>query len=117
MELSPDNFSGHEELARLAEQRDDLPLAAEHYERAWQLRPDQRALLLDLGRVWKEQGRDEDAMSALLAASRGAEPTSPRKRANCCPSAIPMFTNFRKRWRSTLPTSRCGASSPICICK
>jgi len=31
LEASPDNFSAHEELARLAEQRDELALAAEHY--------------------------------------------------------------------------------------
>jgi Tfp pilus assembly protein PilF len=49
--VSPDNFSGHQELARLAEQRDEFPLAAEHYERAWRLRSDHRELLLDLGRV------------------------------------------------------------------
>ena len=30
--LAPGNFSAHQELARLAEQRDLLPLAAEHYE-------------------------------------------------------------------------------------
>ena len=72
--LSPDNFSAHEELARLAEQRDELALSAEHYEKSWKLRPDRRDLLLDLGRVWKEQNRLEEAQAALLAASRGTEP-------------------------------------------
>jgi len=72
--LSFDNFSAHEELARLAEQRDELALAAEHYGKSWRLRPDRRDLLLDLGRVWKEQDRPEEAQAALLAASRGAEP-------------------------------------------
>src|SRR5437879_2569891 len=42
VELSPDNFSGPEELARLAEQRDELALASEHFEIARRLRPDRR---------------------------------------------------------------------------
>jgi len=70
----PDNFSGHEELAKLAELRDDFELAAKHYERAWQLKPGYRVLLLDLGRVYTNMGRTADAHAALLAASRGAEP-------------------------------------------
>lgn len=70
----PDNFSGHEELAKLAELRDDSELAAKHYERAWQLKPGYRVLLLDLGRVYANLGRAADAHAALLAASRGAEP-------------------------------------------
>src|SRR5579872_2607881 len=37
--MSPDNFSAHQELARLAEQRDQLDLAAEQYEKAWRLKP------------------------------------------------------------------------------
>jgi tetratricopeptide (TPR) repeat protein len=70
----PDNFSGHEELAKLAELRDESALAAKHYERAWQLKPGYRVLLLDLGRVYTNLGRAADAHAALLAASRGAEP-------------------------------------------
>ncbi len=73
IEMSPDNFSAHEELARLAEHRDELALAAEHYERAWHLRPDRRGLLLDLGRVWQAENRPAEALSALLAASRSSE--------------------------------------------
>jgi Tfp pilus assembly protein PilF len=72
--ISPANYSAHEELARLAEQRDELELSAEHFQAAWRLRPDRRSLLLDLGRVWQEMNRPEDAAAALLAASRGAEP-------------------------------------------
>jgi Tfp pilus assembly protein PilF len=48
-----DNFSAHFELATLAEQRDELALAAEHYEKAWRLLPDRYSVLVDLGRVWK----------------------------------------------------------------
>ncbi|MBI2688244.1 MAG: tetratricopeptide repeat protein [Acidobacteria bacterium] len=74
LEEIPDNFSGHEELAKLAELRDDSELAAKHFERAWQLKPGYRVLLLDLGRVYTNLGRAADAHAALLAASRGAEP-------------------------------------------
>src|SRR5712664_4198996 len=52
LELSPGNFSAHHELAALAEQRDELPLAAEHYLKAWRLLPDRKSVLLDVGRVW-----------------------------------------------------------------
>src|SRR5262245_46692319 len=39
LELGADSFSTHFELATLAEQRDELALAATHYERAWRLLP------------------------------------------------------------------------------
>lgn len=72
VEQAPDSFSAQEELARLAEQRDELALAAEHFAIALALRPGRRDLLLDLGRVWREQGRTVEASAALLAASRSA---------------------------------------------
>jgi tetratricopeptide (TPR) repeat protein len=31
LELAPESFTAHDELARLAEERDELPLAADHY--------------------------------------------------------------------------------------
>jgi len=73
LELNPGNFSAHHELAELAEQRDELDLAAEHYLAAWRLLPDRKSVLLDLGRVWKALNRIEEAHAALLAASRGGE--------------------------------------------
>jgi tetratricopeptide (TPR) repeat protein len=94
--LSPDNFSGHSELARLAEQRDELPLAAEHYERAWKLRPDRRELLVDLGRVWQGLGRGEEAAAALLAASRGAEPRVAEQARELLPARYPYVYEFER---------------------
>src|SRR5947209_2666695 len=47
LEMSPGNFSAHQELARLADQRDESQLAAEHYEQAWRIKPEERSLLLD----------------------------------------------------------------------
>jgi Tfp pilus assembly protein PilF len=73
LDLSPNNFSAHEELARLAENRDDLKLAADQYNRAWQLRPQLRGLLIDLGRVWMSQDRIEEAHAAWLSASRATD--------------------------------------------
>ena len=99
LELSPDNFSAHEELAKLAEQRDDLDLAAEQYQAAWKSRPARRDLLVDLGRVWIEQGRTtsskiEDAHAALLAASRGAEPRIAEQARELLPSRYPYVYEF-----------------------
>jgi tetratricopeptide (TPR) repeat protein len=92
----PGNFSAHRELADLAEQRDDLALAAEHYERAFRLRPDERALLLDLGRVWREMNLDDQAHAALLAASRGAAPRVAETARGLLPRRYPYVYEFRK---------------------
>ena len=43
---TPNAFSAHQELAQLAEQRDELTLASQHYEYAWSLRRDMRSLPL-----------------------------------------------------------------------
>ena len=94
LELSPDNFSAHEELAKLAEQRDELDLAAEQYQAAWKLRPARRDLLIDLGRVWQEQGRVEDARAVLLSASRGGEPRVAEQARELLPSRYPYVYEF-----------------------
>jgi Tfp pilus assembly protein PilF len=99
LELSPDNFSAHEELARLAEQRDDLELAAGQYQAAWKLRPARRDLLVDLGRVWQEEGgttpsKIEDARAALLAASRSTEPRVAEQARELLPSRYPYVYEF-----------------------
>jgi Tfp pilus assembly protein PilF len=96
LEMSPDNFSAHEELARLAEQRDELPLAAEHYQKAWTLRPDRRALLLDLGRVFGQISRLDEANAALLAASRGAEPRVAEEARELLPKRYPYVYEFQR---------------------
>ncbi len=67
---APRQWSAHEELARLAEMRDQLALAAEHYEIAWRLRPHQDSLLIDLARVLSESGDAKGARAALVAAYR-----------------------------------------------
>jgi len=99
LELSPDNFSAHEELAKLAEQRDELDLAAEQYQAAWKLRPARRDLLVDLGRVWQEQSRTtpskiEDAHAALLAASRASEPRVAEQARELLPARYPYVYEF-----------------------
>src|SRR5215471_9058405 len=38
--MGADNFAAHFELAQLADRRDEWPLAAEHYEKAWRLAPE-----------------------------------------------------------------------------
>jgi Flp pilus assembly protein TadD len=96
LEVSPDNFSAHQELAALAEQRDQLDLAAEHYEKAWKLRPAERSLMLDLGRVWKMLGRAEDANIVLLAASRGGQPRVAERARELLPDRYPYPYEFQK---------------------
>jgi Tfp pilus assembly protein PilF len=96
LKSGPDNFSAHEELARLAEERDQLPLAAEHYAAAYRLRPDLRELLLDLGRVWKAMGRIEESNAALLAAARGAQPRVAERAKALSPVRYPYVYEFRK---------------------
>ena len=93
---APENFSAHHELARLADARDERELAARHFHAAWRLRPDQRSLLLDLGRLWKELGREEEARAALLAASRGAEPRAAESAMALLPDRYPYVNEFRQ---------------------
>ena len=96
LEMSPGNFSAHEELARLAEQRDEWPLAVEHYQRAWALRPDRRELLVALGRVYTLMSRADDANAALLAASRGAEPRVAEEARELLPMRYPYVYEFQR---------------------
>ena len=96
LESEPDNFSAHRELATLAEQRDELKLAAEHYEKAWRIKPSERELLLDMGRVWQRLGATEKAHAALLAASRGAQPRVRERATELLPSRYPYVNEFKK---------------------
>lgn len=91
---APDQWSGHEELARLAEHRDELDLAAEHYREAWRLRPEQRRLLLDMGRVAKEQGRPRESIAFLLAASHSVEPRVAESARELLPRRYPYAYEF-----------------------
>ena len=93
--MGANDFSVHFELATLAEQRDELALAAEHYERAWRVLPDRRSVLIDLGRVWKALNRDGDATAALLAASRGGESRSAEMARQLLPTRYPYVSEFR----------------------
>ncbi len=95
IEVEPNNFSAHQELATLAEQRNQLDLAAEHYEIAWKLRPAERALMLDIGRVRKAQGRSEEAFLILLAASRGRPPRVAELARELLPERYPYLYEFQ----------------------
>jgi Tfp pilus assembly protein PilF len=96
LELNPGNFSAHQELAELAEQRDELELAAQHYLAAWRLLPDRKSVLLDLGRVLMSLNRIEEAHAALLAASRGGEPRAAEAARELLPARYPYVYEFRK---------------------
>jgi len=95
IDRDPGNFSAHTELARLAEQRNDWLLAARHFEQAWKIKPQERKLLLDLGRTWKETGKSAESMAALLAASRGPEPRTAEAARALLPDRYPYVYEFR----------------------
>lgn len=95
VESSPDNYSARRELARLAEERGELDLAAENCLAAWRLRPNDRDLLVDLGRIRQAQGRAEDATAALLAASRGSTPRAADAARQLLPARYPYVNEFR----------------------
>ena len=95
LRLGGGNFSAYYELATLAEQRDELELAAEHYEKAWRALPDRRSVLVDLGRVWKALNRLEQAHAALLAASRGGEARAAESARELLPARYPYVPEFR----------------------
>src|ERR1019366_2255588 len=79
IQLGADHFSDHFELATLAEQRDELALAATHFER-----------------VWQAMGRTGDATSALLAAAYGDEPRAAEMARELLPSHYPFVSEFRQ---------------------
>ena len=95
LEASPNDFSAHHELARLAEQRDDLELAATHYRKAWTLRPELRGLLVDLAKVWKAQCREEQAKAAVLAASRSKDTRTSEAASELLAARYPYVYEFR----------------------
>lgn len=96
LEIAPDNFSAHEELAKLAAQRDDPALAAEHYERAWRLKMDRRDLLIELGRAWEALDRHDEAMAAWIAAWRGGTPRVSEQARALLPSRYPYLSEFER---------------------
>ena len=96
IERGSGNFSSHFELATLAEQRDELPLAATHFERAWRLLPDRRTVLVDLGRVWLAMGRTPEGNAALLAAWWGGEPRAAEMARELLPKRFPFVDEFRR---------------------
>jgi Flp pilus assembly protein TadD len=89
-------FSARYELAQLAEQRDDLELAAANYKAAFQLLPERKSVLLELARVEKARDNPEGAMAAWLAASRGGEPRASELARERMPDRYPYVYEFRK---------------------
>ena len=92
----PADFSAHRELATLAERREDPNLAAEHYLQAWRLRPAQRSLLVDAGRVLQAAGRPEEAHAALLAAAWSGETRASEAARRLLPPRYPYVYEFRQ---------------------
>ncbi len=97
-EMGADNFQRAFRISlTLAEARDDLALAAQHYEKACMLQPDRRAVLVDLGRViLKAAGREEAANAALNMASRGGETRAAEMARELLPVRYPYVSEFRR---------------------
>jgi tetratricopeptide (TPR) repeat protein len=89
-------FSARYELAQLAEQRDELDLAAANYRAAFELLPERKSVLLELARVEKARNNPEGTMAALLAASRGGEPRAAELARERLPERYPYVYEFRK---------------------
>ncbi len=89
-------FSAYYELAQLAEQRDELELAASSYRSAFQILPDRKSVLLDLARVDKTRGDSQGMMAALIAASRGGEPRAAELARELMPERYPYVYEFRQ---------------------
>src|SRR5580704_6359546 len=89
-------FSAHWELAQLAEQRDELDLAAEQYEVCRQLKPKLASLWLDLARVWQQLNRTEDARSALIAAMWSSDSRTAERAHEALGSRYPYVYEFQK---------------------
>ncbi|MCC7175618.1 MAG: tetratricopeptide repeat protein [Bryobacterales bacterium] len=96
LEANPGDYTAHHELARLAERRGDLPLAAEHFLMTWKLRPAWRSVLVELGRTWLAMGMAEQGRAALLAASRGPEPRAAEAARGLLPGRYPYVYEFRQ---------------------
>jgi len=73
-----------------------MALAAEHFEKAWRLKPERRRVLVDLGRALQALGRPEEAMAALLAASRGGEAHAAEAARRFLPARYPYVYEFRQ---------------------
>lgn len=93
---SPPTFSALFELAQLAEQRDELELAAVNYKAAFQLQPARKSVLLDLARVEKTRGNPEGMIAANLAASRGGETRAAELAREQLPDRYPYVYEFRQ---------------------
>ena len=89
-------FSAHWELAQLAEQRDELDLAAEQYEICHQLKPNLSSLWLDLARVWQQVNRVEEARSALIAAMWSTDSRTIERAHEAFGNRYPYVYEFQK---------------------
>ena len=93
---SKPTFSALQELAELAEARDQLDLAATSYRAAFNLQSDRKAILLELARVEKARNNPEGEIAALLAASHGGEPRAAELARERLPNRYPYVYEFRK---------------------
>jgi hypothetical protein len=88
-------FTSYYELAQLAEERDELELAAASYRSAFALSPERKSVLVELARTEKARGNTDGMMAALIAASRGGEPRAAELAREQLPERYPYVYEFR----------------------
>ncbi|MBI3207924.1 MAG: tetratricopeptide repeat protein [Candidatus Solibacter usitatus] len=96
LDHDPNDFSAHLELARAAEGRGDGTLAARYYQRAWELKPAEQVLLVDLGRAQHLAGDEPAAIAAWLAASRGPRTRAAESARELLPKRYPYASEFQQ---------------------
>ncbi len=94
LEVNPADYSAHVDLARAAETREDTKLAAAHYLAAWKLKPGDRDLLVDYGRMARAVGDLSNANAAFLAASRGEAARAAEAGIDLLPPRYPYADEF-----------------------
>lgn len=96
VQANDQDFSAHYELARAAFEKSEDALAAEHFRKAWQLRPDQTAILIELGHALVGAGMQQEAYAAWLAASRGKQPRAAAQARALLPDRYPYAAEFER---------------------
>jgi Flp pilus assembly protein TadD len=91
---APDQWSAHEELARLAFRRDEFPLAESHFRTAFRLKPDRREILLELALSLRAAGQEREALACLWAISRAPEPRLAERARQLLPARYPYVYEF-----------------------
>ncbi|QGJ71826.1 Hypothetical protein PBC10988_35370 [Planctomycetales bacterium 10988] len=65
LEMDPNHYQGHVAAADYATQREEFETAQHHYQRAIELKPEESAAYLGLGKLWRTQNEPAQAIDFL----------------------------------------------------